>query len=183
LKSKTAKAEPSTQAIVFHWPAIWVTLLVGAMACGLVAAQLSYADDPQSPRSQLSLSNLSERIPALESTGTNWVQRDRYCVGLSALGRQLDQVLNPNARVFIPDMLGPTNASSTGYYYFLKNYLFPREVAISLDGKAMSTDNGFTGVPCDSPALLKSNGFDVVIRFGDNGPQLIPLTTNALRPQ
>jgi hypothetical protein len=104
-------------------------------------------------------------------------------VGLSALGRQLDQVLNPNARVFVADMLGPTNASSTGYYYFLKNYLFPREVAISLDGKATSTATGFMGIPGDSPEIIKSNGFDVVVRFGDNGPQVIPLTTNAVRPQ
>lgn len=153
-----------------------MVLLVAGVAFGLLLAQFSWADDPGN---QLSLSNLDQRVPFLESI-TNWVQRDRACVPLSAMGRELDAALAPDARVFVTGMLGPTNMSKTGYYYFLKNYLFPRDVEISLDGKSVSTAKGFRGVPCDSADVLRSNGFDVMINF-DNGPKLTPLTAKAFR--
>lgn len=156
-----------------NWPAIVVTVLVGAVALGLLSSQFSYADDPGN---QLSLQNLDNRVSLLESTGTNWIQRDKYCMGLSAYARSLDQVLQPGARVYLTDMLGATNAPKLGFYYFFKNYLFPREVAISLDGKATNGFGGFSGIPCDSPELLKSNGFDLMIDFSGNQPNLIPLT-------
>lgn len=149
-----------------------VTLLVSAVAFGLIVAQFSWADEPGN---QLSLSTLDARVPLLEST-TNWIQRDSYCVPLSAYGRALNAALAPDARVFITGMLGPTNAPAVGFYYFLKNYLFPRHVEISLDGKAVGRKDGFYGVPCDSPELLRSNGFDLMIQFTDNRPNLIPLT-------
>lgn len=158
-----------------------MTLLVGAVACGLVAAQFSCAQDPNSPQSQISLSNLDQRVPILEQT-TNWIQRDEMCVGLSALGRKLDAALAPDARVFMTGMLGPTNSGSLGYYYFLRNYLFPRHLEISLDGKATNTMDGFIGVPCDSPAILKSNGYDVVILFSNGQIQnVMALTPKAAR--
>ena len=138
----------------------------------MVAAQFHYAQDPQS---QLALSNLDQRVPVLEAT-TNLVQRDQLCIGLSAYGRALDQALAPDARVFLTGMLGPTNAPSTGFYYFLRNYLFPREVEISLDGHATSGIGGVSGVPCDSPEVLQTNGFDLMIKYSDNNMQLIPLT-------
>jgi len=150
-----------------------VTLLVSAVAGGLVAAQFSSAQDPHS---QISLSNLNQRASVLEQI-TNWVQRDELCVPLAAMSRQLDAMLAPDARVFMSGMLGPTNSASAGYYYFLRNYLFPRHVEISLDGKATYTIDGFVGVPCDSPDLLRSNGYDVMIQFSDGRiRQLIPLT-------
>ncbi|HEX3625968.1 MAG TPA: hypothetical protein VH280_11145 [Verrucomicrobiae bacterium] len=172
MKQKVEKPEAAPPAKAIRWPGIAVILLVGVVAFGLVVAQFSWAEDQSS---QLSLSNLDRRVPVLESI-TNWIQRDRYCVGLSAMGRQLDAAIAPDARVFIGGMLGPTNASKTGYYFFLKNYLFPRDVEISLDSKSHSGKDGFTGVPCDSPELLRSNGFDLVIEFTDNGPSLLPLT-------
>lgn len=149
-----------------------MVLLVGVAALGLVLAQLSWAHDPAS---QLSLSNLDDRASRLASI-TNWIERDSYCVGLSAMGRELDAALAPDARVFISGMLGPTNNSKDGYYYFLKNYLFPRDVEISLDGKAVGAADGLHGVPCDSPNVLRSNGFDLLIEFNDNRPNLVPLT-------
>lgn len=164
--------------MAFDWRAPLVTLLVSAVACGLVAGQFSSAQDPQN---QSSLSNLNQRVPFLEQI-TNAIERDRYCVPLSAMGRQLDAALAPNAKVFMTDMLGPTNAPSLGYYYFLRNYLFPRHVQISLDGNAIGTRHGFTGVPCDSPDVLRSNGYDVMIEFSDGQMKgVIPLTTNAIR--
>lgn len=155
-----------------------MTILVAAVAFGLVAAQFSDAQDPQS------LSNLDKRVSVLEQV-TNWVQRDKfYGIPLAGLGRQLDAVLAPDAKVFMSGMLGPTNGASLGYYYFLRNYLFPRHVQISLDGKATFNDIGASGIPCDSPEILKSNGYDVMIQFSDGQiQQVIPLTPNAVRHQ
>jgi len=153
------------------------------MAFGLVAAQYSYAQDPQSPQSQISLWFLDKRVPILEQT-SDWIQRDKYCVGLSAMGRQLDAAIAPDAKVFMTGMLGPTNSPSAGYYYFLRNYLFPRHLEISLDGKATYTVDGFVGVPCDSPDILKSNGYDVMILFSNGQLQnVIALTPKATRKQ
>jgi hypothetical protein len=178
LKHKNDKAEPAPRAFVFDSQAALVTLLVSAMAFGLVAAQFSYASDPQN---QSSLANLNQRVPFLEQI-TNRIERDKYCVPLSAMGRSLDAAIAPNAKVFMTGMLGPTNSGSLGYYYFFRNYLFPRHVQISLDGCATNIGEEFDGVPCDSPDILKSNGYDVVILFA-NGQiqQVIPLTPKATR--
>lgn len=158
---------------VINWPALTVTFLIFLVAAGLVIAQVHYAGNPAS---QLSLINLAQRVPLLEST-TNWVQRDEYCVGLSALGRELDEEIPPDARVFMSGMLGKTNGSSLGYYYFMRNYLFPRHVEISLDGKAVFTsEDCITGVPCDSASILRSNGFDFWIKFANNKLQFEVLT-------
>ena len=179
MKHKTDKAEPSPRASTFDWQATLVTVLVSAVAFGLVAAQFS--SSAQDPQNQNSLYNLDQRVPMLEQT-TDWIKRDQMCVGLSALGRQLDAQIAPDAKVFMTGMLGPTNAPSLGYYYFLRNYLFPRHVQISLDGNAINTRHGFTGVPCDSPDILKSNGYDVVILFSNGQIQnIIALTPKAAR--
>lgn len=148
-----------------------MTLLVAALAFGLLMAQFSWAKDPNS---ELSLANLDNRADLLEPI-TNWIEREHYCIGLAYTARLLDSRLDPDARVFVSGMLGPTNLPKAGYYYFFKNYLFPRDVEISLDGKAISENDGFHGVPCDSPDVLRSNGFDLLIDFDHNG-QLIPLT-------
>lgn len=167
-----------------------MTVLAGAFAIGLIVMQLVWAaqfarakNDPANPENQailanqLSLSLLYDRATTLASD-TNW---NEHCIGLAAMGRELDAALAPGARVFIPDMLGPTNLSKAGYYYFMKNYLFPHEVEISLDGKSTSGSDGFSGIPCDSPDILRSNGFDVIIDFTDRGPRVIPLTSKAFR--
>jgi hypothetical protein len=172
LKQKDAKSEAPPAAAAARWPGVVVILLVGIVAFGLVAVQFSWANDPTN---QLSLSNLSYRASKLE-TITNWIERDSYCVGLSAMGREFDAALAPDARVFVAGMLGPTNAPKTGYFFFLKNYLFPRDVEISLDSKAVNGPTGFNGIPCDSPDVLRSNGFDVMIDFTDNRPRVVPLT-------
>ena len=50
--------------------------------------------------------------------------------------RFLDLVLPKDARVFMPDMTGPTNHGKMGYYYFATYYLFPREIGVSVDQPA-----------------------------------------------
>jgi hypothetical protein len=104
------------------------------------------------------------------------------CVGLSAEGRQLDAVLPPHARIYLTDMLGPTNQGSLGFYYFLRNYLFPRDLEIYV-GQGSFTRNGFTGQAADSPEMLRTNGFDLVLVYQNNQLQLLPLTTNGVPKQ
>ena len=142
-------------------------------------AQSDYAKDPAN---QMSLENLSKRAAMLQQMNDP-IQRDQYCVGLSALGRQLDKALQPDARVYLAGMLGPTNKPALGYYYFLRNYLFPRDVEISI-GPPVFKDDGFNGVEAESPGILKSNGFDIAIGFPNNQIQVLPLTPKgALKSQ
>jgi hypothetical protein len=176
LNNKIPKAEPSPGVGALDWQAIFATLLVGCAAFCLVALQYYYA---QNPNNQTSLINLNARVLLLEQV-TNHVQRDILCIPLAADGRALDGTLAPDARVFMADMLGPTNAGKLGFYYFMRNYLFPRDVEISLDGKAISADNGFSGVPCDSQSVLKAKGFDLMIRCTNNEMRLISLTPKGM---
>src|SRR5215469_14714950 len=81
LTKENHKAGPSFD--LFH---LIVTLLVAAFAIGLFAAQFSYSQDENS---QLSLMNLSQRATMLRSI-TNSIQRDQFCIPLSAEARQID---------------------------------------------------------------------------------------------
>jgi hypothetical protein len=152
-------------------PAIVFTVLTVIFAAGLVYAQIPASNDPAS---QISLANLNQRAAMLRET-SDPVRRDSVCMPLSALGRQLDNALQPGVKVYLTGMLGTTNAPALGYYYFLRNYLFPRDVEISL-GPVVFHDSGFEGVAADSPGILKSNGFDIVIGFPNNQIQVLPLT-------
>jgi hypothetical protein len=167
---------PPPPARAIDWPAVVVTLLVGAAAFGLIAAQFSWAHNPTN---QYSLANLDARVPLLEST-TNWVQREQYCVPFAHFARDLDSRLRPNARVFITGIVGSTNMSHAGFYFYLKNYLFPRDVEISLDGKSIIGNDRFYGVPCSSTNVLKANGFDMMIKFSNSMQQVITLTSNGV---
>ena len=162
----------------FDWRSLLVTVLVSLMAIGLVMAQFQYANDRGS---QLSLSNLDERVPILEQA-TNWIQRDQLCMPLAAYGRALDAALPTNSRVYLTGMLGPTNQPALGYYYFLRNYLYPRDLEIYL-GKGSFTRAGFTGQPAESAEMLKTNGFDLALVFENNQIQIVPLTTNGIPKQ
>ena len=157
-----------------------VTLLVCSVAVILLAHQVYIARDPDdqlSVRMLYDRGNMMRQIP-------DPVKRDLLCVPLAATSRQLDEVLPKTARIFVTGMIGPTNVSNLGYYYFFRNYLFPRDVEISLDGHAVSGKDGFSGVPCDSPWILQARGFDLMIVVDDNKMQLVPLTTNGIpRPE
>jgi hypothetical protein len=58
-------------------------------------------------------------------------------------------------------MTGSTNACKAGVYFFLTYYLFPREVAVSVDQPARMTKDGFVGRPPQSDQELIANGFDI----------------------
>ncbi len=77
--------------------------------------------------------------------------------------RFLDLVLPKDARIFMPDMTGPTNYGKIGDYYFATYYLFPREIGVSVGQPARLTKDGFLGKTAGSDQEILSNGFDVRI--------------------
>jgi len=133
--------------------------LLLALYAGIVVMVQFFA-----PNKGASLPQLFERQSYLGAI-TNDVARDSACIPLSGYCRNLALALPENARVYVPDMLGPENTNKGGYYFFLRYYLFPREVAISLGGSARQTANGFTGIPAKSDEELRVAGFDVVVDF------------------
>jgi hypothetical protein len=174
LNKQIARAEPSPRAISIDWGFLAATLLVGCAAFWMVARQYDYAQSAD--YGDESLITLNARVLLLEPI-TNEVDRDTLTIPLAAHARLIDATLDPHARVFVSGELGPTNASKLGFYYFLRNYLFPRDVDISLDGKAKAQGYGFSGVPCDSASVLKTNGYDLMVRIINDRINLTPLTT------
>jgi hypothetical protein len=168
---------PSNKAAFSRYFGLLVTVLVSLTAAVLVVKQLARKPDSDGePR----LQDLDRRAAVLRKI-TDPVQRDGLCVPLSAYGRALDRALPRDSRVFLSGMVGKTNGGKLGYFYFLRNYLFPRDVEISLDAKPLFKGEWYEGVPCDSAAQLQTNGFDLFIRLGQNDAfQLIPLTTNGI---
>ena len=104
---------------------------------------------------------------------TNIWEADGAAIPASEPGRRLDLVLPKDARVFMPDMTGDTNGINAGNYFFLTYYLFPREVAVSMDQPARITKDGFVGRPPQSDAELRANGFDVVVGMPNFGKREI----------
>jgi len=162
----------------FDVPNLVATLLIGTAAVCLAWPQVFPGTDRAS---ELTLPNLNQRASGLGRV-TDLVQRDSFCVPLSAYGRALDRALAPDARIFFSGMLGEANGPKLGYFFFLRNYLFPRELDISLGDRAifhMGHYGGwFEGTPCDSPAELRTNGYDLLLQMPTNSDhiQIIPLT-------
>jgi hypothetical protein len=111
------------------------------------------------------------------------VERDKLGAPWAAYGRALDRVLAPNARVFLAGIVGPGNGHRLGFYYFMRNYLFPRRVEISLGVEPVFRELWFEGVPGESPEALRAQGFDVLLRIPTFGgdPAIVPLTPTGLR--
>jgi len=156
-----------------QWPMVLVTLLVGTAALCLTWPQIFPGSGQDN---QPNLPNLDRRVTMLQQVDDP-VRRDSINGGISAFGRQLDRTLPKDTRIFLSGMIGKDNQSQLGYYYVLRNYLFPRTVAISLDEKPVFHEGWFEGIPCDSPSELQTNGFDLLLRFPTNGSvQAFPLT-------
>ena len=164
-----------------EWEVMAVTLLVGIAAICLAWPQIFPAPDQSRA---MTLPNLSERASQLKPI-TNQIQRDSLCIPLAAYGRSLDRALAPEARIFLSGMLGKANAPRLGYYFFLRNYLFPRDVDISLGQRAIFYEGWFDGTPCDSPAVLQTNGYDLFLLMPTNSDniQIIPLTQKGVPRQ
>ncbi len=148
-------------------------LSVGIVAFGLVVAELAPSTNADE---KVNLSALNQRVAMLRQID-NPIQRDSFCVPLSAYGRELDGAINKDARVFLSGIVGRENAGRGGYFYFLRNYLFPRDLEISLGRPPVFFAEWVDGADCDSPEALRTNGFDLFLRFGTNGGiAIIPLT-------
>ncbi len=107
------------------------------------------------------------------------VKRDQMIVPASGLCRYVDLVLPKDARVFIPNMTGPTNQTRIGNYFFTAYYLFPREVGVSLDQPARLTKDGFVGQAAGSDQEILGHGYDAVVDY----PPDDTLTLRLLRPR
>lgn len=158
-----------------------LTLIIGIMAAGLVVSSLAPASRAADQQTNLAL--LNERAAVLSHV-SDPVERDKMCIPLAAYGRALDRALDKNARIFISGVVGTKNTGNGGYYFFLRNYLFPRDVEISLGQPPVFTCEWAAGIDCDSPQVLQSNGFDLLVRLGSNGQvSLIPLTVKGVPRQ
>ena len=170
-KSEASLATPT--GLPAQWPTMLVTLLIGTTAACLVWPQIFPGSGPDN---EATLPILDKRVTMLRQVDDP-VRRDSFNGGFSAFARQLDRTLPKDARIFISGMLGKNNASQVGYYFVLRNYLFPRTVAISLDEKPVLQEGWFEGIPCDSPGELRTNGFDLLLGFSTNNTlRVIPLT-------
>ena len=84
------------------------------------------------------------------------------------MDRRMDLVLPEDTRVFLTGMTGTANGTRLGDYYFLTYYLFPREVAVSLD-QPRFTAEGLEGRSTDSDDEIRANGFDVRVDVTPGG--------------
>ena len=162
-----------------------MTLLVGALSLWLTWSQVVADPEPANETTNpnkpgvlnLTLASLDRRVATLRRTADP-VERDKLCTPFSAYARSLDRVLQPDARIFLSGVVGMDNATKMRAYYFLRNYLFPRSVEISLDGMAVFHEWWFEGVPCDSPEELRAKGFDLLLLTPKSGNdiQMMPLS-------
>jgi len=166
-----------------QWPIIVTTVLAAVFAFALVWPEIFPSPEQANGPT---LANLNRRVPLLSAT-SDPIERDKYGIGLAAYGRMFDRAIPTNARVFLSGMVGKENTSRGGYYFFIRNYIFPHELEISLGKPAIYTSDGEAYMDvqdCTDPEVLRTNGFDVFLKFGsDNQIQYIPLTEKGVPKQ
>jgi hypothetical protein len=143
----------------------WAILIAGSLVVfsGLVITwQIRHYDDLPAAHRSLSLSILRGEQLALI---TNIVDRSQLYIPASGTFCYLDLVLPEDARVFMTDMIGPTNYDKIGYYFYAAYYLFPREVGVSLDQPTRLAYNGFLGRTSVSDEEILAHGFNVRLDF------------------
>ncbi|MDD5141500.1 MAG: hypothetical protein PHY43_14720 [Verrucomicrobiales bacterium] len=181
LPSQNAVTASNRLARWLEWCALTVVVLVA-----LAAIYEAFLADPQKT-GQGMFSQFQQRATMLGNE-TDPLKRDSMCIPLSAFGRSVDAQIPTNARVFLAGMLGPENAGGLGYFYFLSNYLFPREVAISLGQPPVYN---LAGVPQGrNPASLDEltqAGYDLVLQLTPDGRiesrALKPLQPSQIKPE
>jgi hypothetical protein len=175
-----SQRDPRISSETISVPKWLVTTAVGIVACGLVVAELAPATNLGG---KANLSALNQRAAELRKIHDP-IERDSHCIPLSAYGRMLDRAIDKDARIFLSGMVGKENAGRGGYLYFLRNYLFPRDVEISLGRPAVFFNEWRDGTDCDSPEMLRTNGFDLFLRFEtNNNISIIPLTERGVPKQ
>jgi hypothetical protein len=155
-------AAPTSNRLLrwLEWLATAAVLLV-AMA----AIYKSFFADPQHT-GQGMFSQFQQRATILGSE-TDPIKRDSMCIPLSAFGRSVAAQIPTNARIFMAGMLGQENSGGLGYYFFMTDYLFPREVAISLGKPPVYNYTGVaSGRNPTSLDELSNAGYDLVMQLG-----------------
>jgi hypothetical protein len=142
-----------------RWAAI-VTATLLAFASLVIAWQFRHYNDTSVENWFSSLGHTYVRGKQL-SVISDIVERDRQITPAAAGVRQIDLMYPKDARIFMMDMIGPTNYDKIGYYFWATYYLFPREVGTSLDHVTRQTKDGFVGTTSDSIQEILSNGYDV----------------------
>jgi hypothetical protein len=95
----------------------------------------------------------------------------------------LDVITPPNARLFVLDVLGSEDFDQTKLYYYLTYYLYPREVAISLDQPPTFKLNTVTGHSPASLEELQQAGYDFAVQIQPTRSVLVlPLGSTHLQP-
>jgi len=142
-----------------QWP-MWV-------ATGLIAAAVAFILTPQQLRLYQLLDFRRKTILAKPET------RD-FLTGAAPF-REIGPHLAPDAKIFFTGVVGTNN--SLYPYFFARTFLFPHDIEISLDHKADYQVYGFRGIDCSSPEQLKTNGYDLMMRFEKDGSYfMLPLT-------
>jgi len=140
-----------------RWAALIAASLV-AFASLVLTWQFRHYNDVREPYPSLAMSILrGEQLAVISDIS----ERDGQITSASGAERYADLVLPKDARIFMTDMIGPTNYSKIGQYFWMTYYLFPREIGTSLDHKTQLTKDGFLGKTSESDQEILSNGFDV----------------------
>jgi hypothetical protein len=161
----TQNPAPGSSRLV-HWLEWCVAAALVLVA--LAAIHGAFLADPQKT-GQGMFSQFQQRATVLGNE-TDPIKRDSICIPLSAFGRSVDAQIPTNARVFFAGMLGQENAGGLGYYFFLTDYLFPREVAISLGQPPVYNLAGVAqGRNPASLDELSSAGYDLVLQLTPDG--------------
>jgi len=160
----------------------WLDGCATAAVVLLASAACYRAFVATAPDDSLTMFSSLQKRAALLGEESDPVQRESMCIPFSGLGRSIDAQLPTNARVFLTDMLGSQNSGRLGYYYFLTYYLFPREVAISLEERPTYALTGMLGRNPISDEELKQAGFDLALQVTKDGLQQRVLRPLAPRP-
>lgn len=147
-----------------RWPMLLITGLLAVGAVSLLG-----------PNDLATMKRLANRRALILANPSNPANREFEPSVVTY--RRLDRQIPPDARVFFSGMIGKEKNRRLYHYFFARTYLFPREVEISLDGKAVYHTTGFEGVDCQSEDQLRTNGFDVMLHFAPDGKVVaVPLT-------
>ncbi|HEV2210606.1 MAG TPA: hypothetical protein VG167_17665 [Verrucomicrobiae bacterium] len=162
----------------FHGTAAATALLV--VFGGVVTLTQLFDNDPAfyGIPSVLQFAERAHRLAQI----TNMVEFDLAEVPFDGACRRLALALPPDARIYMDDMVGPTNSERGLLYAAVTYYLFPREVATSLDQPALITREGFLGHPAEYRDQLVTNGFDVELNAESDTIKGRPLRPLALQP-
>jgi hypothetical protein len=145
----------------------WVTLISAslvAFAIFVITWQFRHHDGMEDGISSIAISCIrAEQLPKISDI------TKRENTTASGGSRYYDLVLPSDARIFMADMIGPTNYNKIGCYFCMTYHLFPREIGTSLDHITRLTKDGFLGQTSESDQEILTNGFNVRLDVAPDG--------------